>query len=983
MIDNHLRMESMRSRVPRERCCTFGLKRRQFLRQSVEYCHGKPSSRHAPGAGDLTLKISFPPLPVVALLSSSELPTRFRHQRHLSSRRAELIWQALAEAAPRFVLVVKESEPLVTAHGCVNARRFRSYRVRPTLVGCQSHRQSDKKDYVVAGVANLRRSLERQLDHPRSERLDLLLEEAKKLSADLQPFVSLSNEFKSKWDSQKAAILFQKKTEIDAHLQREDDIAQAEFAKTAEVELRALATAEEQRGGTARSQELEAILRQAVETWRVEVHGASLVNKTDVEKAVRQCLARVVAWTSTQEQRMVATWKETARQLVLEVHKVDANSFQALEDTLSARRAIVDDLLTRQRRELTNAYRQMQDNLTHKTREMLQSDREVQRKRDSKADRRLILKEAQQAARSRAEVAKAESLKALDAHTQLCCSKVDRWASLFLLKKSLLQEVIGEIGPTLAANLDDELRTTVAQIRQRQSQRVGDAEDPRQLRGVASEDQLEDGERPTEASPEESAELEAMRRSRMSHELKDLKDEVEAMLAASRDRKSWKKDIDEAAAKGLILLQDAKAALEVQSQIFQKADGSQADDRWLKETVTGLSNCTQGFQADLVPKFEDVSNLKLMCIKKRHDYLGQPVQKLEQSLLDAEREILKSITRLAAEAEALSEIGRAIHQKTAALAPVASSWRKAATAALSIVQRLWQLAKTSPEEQKSFFTRLLAVLVSESAVGRGGKGFLRFEGEDELSRFRQRWEHSLSGIVPELAPWPRPGLATHIEYLCVSAEREGPDGPGQAGEGGERSTKAVLLTGLACSRLGLGFPQISLPEKRQIPVHVALGVMAEAEMPGIVQSLRMTASHPLAVDLQRWMASCADLAQVQLLSDTPTKAPALRIPQRAFSDGPIQPPREPGLTRKAHRCKEKERSWRRQSDLSVKSLSTYCPEDSAQKVLLVFRGRQRQPAFAENRAYNSDHSSQDRSGLAYDDLFAENRLMLIPDGFLN
>lgn len=212
----------------------------------------------------------------------------------------------------------------------------------------------------------------------------------------------------------------------------------------------------------------------------LQVHGASLVNKTDVEKAVRTCLARVVAWTSTQEQRMVATWKETARQLVLEVHKVDANSFQALEDTLSARRAIVHDLLTRQRRELTNAYRQMQDNLTHKTREMLQSDREVQRKRDSKADRRLILKEAQQAARSRAEVAKAESLKALDAHTQLCCSKVDRWASLFLLKKSLLQEVIGEIGPMLAANLDDELRTTVAQIRQRQNQRVGDAEDPPQ-----------------------------------------------------------------------------------------------------------------------------------------------------------------------------------------------------------------------------------------------------------------------------------------------------------------------------------------------------------------------------------------------------------------------------------------------------------------------------------------------------------------------
>ena len=137
----------------------------------------------------------------------------------------------------------------------------------------------------------------------------------------------------------------------------------------------------------------------------------------------------------------------------------------------------------------------------------------------------------------------------------------------------------------------------------------------------------------------------------MTHELTDLKDEVQAMLAASKDRKSWRKDIDEATAKGLSLLQDAKAALEVQSQIFQKADGSQADDKWLKETVTGLSNCTQSFHADLLPKFEDVANSKLTHSKKRREYLGQPVRNLEQSLLVAEGDILKSITKLAAEVE--------------------------------------------------------------------------------------------------------------------------------------------------------------------------------------------------------------------------------------------------------------------------------------------------------------------------------------------
>ena len=110
----------------------------------------------------------------------------------------------------------------------------------------------------------------------------------------------------------------------------------------------------------------------------------------------------------------------------------------------------------------------------------------------------------------------------------------------------------------------------------------------------------------------------------MTHELTDLKDEVQALLASSKDRKFWKRDIEEAAAKGLSLLQDAKAALEVQSQIFRRVDGSQADDKWLKETVTGLSTCTQNFHSDLVPKFEDVANSKLAHSKKRRD-LGQPV----------------------------------------------------------------------------------------------------------------------------------------------------------------------------------------------------------------------------------------------------------------------------------------------------------------------------------------------------------------------
>lgn len=57
---------------------------------------------------------------------------------------------------------------------------------------------------------------------------------------------------------------------------------------------------------------------------------------------------------------------------------------------------------------------------------------------------------------------------------------------------------------------------------------------------------------------------------------------------------------------------DAKAALEIQDQILQKAEINKSDEQWLKEVVTGLAASTKDFQA-MVTKTHQFSALLSEC----------------------------------------------------------------------------------------------------------------------------------------------------------------------------------------------------------------------------------------------------------------------------------------------------------------------------------------------------------------------------------
>eukprot|EP00435_Cladocopium_sp_Y103_P021189 s4138_g5.t1 len=552
-----------------------------------------------------------------------------------------------------------------------------------------------KLDYIIASCSSLKRRLERS---QRPEQVQQMLQEVKKLSADLQPIVTLFNEFKTKWEVQKRQLLQQKRLEIDAFLADQDEQASRAFAKTAEAELAELG---KMKTSAFAAEELEELLRKAIEEWRAEAHGAELVKPSDVEKALRMAMQRVEDWSSRQEEKVLTTWKEMLRPLLTELHRLDLSSFQALEGKLFARRQIVDDMLQRQRQQLAQATKQMQETLTQRSMEMLVPDREEQRKRDKKAERRLMLNEARLASQQRAEAAKGEAVKALQAQLNDVLFELDRRAAKLLLKRSVLQEALAEQEAPLASALEEELQRRLEQLKRHSVRRVS-ADTALAAGAVGKKVDRSPQARSDDEKSDAQVQLEVAReRSRVTSELSQLRSELKTMLtslaAGNWGLKPWPEIL---AQERMEQLQDAKAALEIQEQILQKSKG---DEPWMKEVVTGLAKSAKDFQEELGPKFEAVA-----AAKKR--FLTAAAKQEQRHLAEAEAEVLRHVAKLVPEAEAMAELGRALRTQPAAfpLVLVAGSWRRAVQHALPLLLRLWELAGTSAEEQRDFLAKLLA-----------------------------------------------------------------------------------------------------------------------------------------------------------------------------------------------------------------------------------------------------------------------------------
>eukprot|EP00438_Fugacium_kawagutii_P012752 Skav203757 [mRNA] locus=scaffold68:660291:662012:+ [translate_table: standard] len=562
-----------------------------------------------------------------------------------------------------------------------------------------------KLDYIIASSSSLKRRLERS---QRPEQVQQMMLEVKKLSADLQPMLTLMNEFKTKWEAQKRSLLQQKRLEIDSFLRDQDEQALRNFSKTAEAEVAEMTNAKLKTSAFV-AKDLEDLLEKAVEDWRSETHGAGLVKASDVEKATRMMMQRVHAWSCRQEDQLLTSWKEMLRRLLTELLRLDFSNFQTLDGKLFARRQIVDDMLQRQRQQLAQATKQMQDTLTQRSLEMLVPDREEQRKRDKKAERRLMLNEARLASQQRAEAAKNEAVKALKAQLNDVLFALDRRAAKLLLKRSVLQEAMATQEGPLVSALEEELQRRLENLKRHS------------MRRVSADTALAAGERSQARSEEEETDVQvqlevARRRSQVTSELSQLRSELKTMLASLAQGNLGLKPWPEVLAKERMeQLQDTKAALAIQEQILQKSKG---DEQALKEVITGLAKNVKDFQDELGPKFEAVASAKRRLWQKRHGFLTAAAKGEQRRLAEVEAEVLRHVAKLVPEAEAMAELGRALQRQpgTAATFPVvlvAGSWRRVVQDALPLLLRLWELAGTDEGEQRHFLAQMLATKCHE------------------------------------------------------------------------------------------------------------------------------------------------------------------------------------------------------------------------------------------------------------------------------
>eukprot|EP00930_Biecheleria_cincta_P097376 TRINITY_DN89098_c0_g1_i1.p1 TRINITY_DN89098_c0_g1~~TRINITY_DN89098_c0_g1_i1.p1 ORF type:complete len:628 (+),score=153.03 TRINITY_DN89098_c0_g1_i1:81-1886(+) len=585
-----------------------------------------------------------------------------------------------------------------------------------------------KIDYLAAGTAALRRRVDSLTKSDLTESEDLsgdtrcgvVQEEVKRLQAELAPLLQVAREFGKKWEWHKEQLLVNKKSEIEAHLRREDEIAQARSDRDGEAELLAIAAQQEQKSGEAASMRIkdhEGTLRSLVDAWGRDVRGSDEVLPTDIDKTVQAALSRTATWTSDHEQRLINTWKEQLRRLVHDVHNLDFQTLVALEDSQAARRAVMEDMLQRQRKELMASHARMREEMTQAASELLDPEEKsssLLRKRDDKAERRLALQIASRLAKARVDAAKAEAVDAQETHIKVARAKLESMAAQERRRQQFLQDAIDEIGPRLVQKLSEELDQKIEQL---QTQNVRFEEpDPGQHVPAFGD----------AGANEDSQDLE---NGSTMRKVATLKANISGLLSGfSRGEwgeVEWQQDIQDASQDGASLLRQAEAALESQVGAFRKGQGNyvaQHDEKWLRGVVTNLTTSTKEYVDGLHECFERLQTVKLALNRDRRDKVLETCWNQERLAAEAETELLQSVSKLAHEAEAVKEVGHALRRGSERLpvAVVAACWRNAILASFPVLIRAWQTLRASPAVQNDFLARLLAVFARSGVTA----GFL-------------------------------------------------------------------------------------------------------------------------------------------------------------------------------------------------------------------------------------------------------------------
>lgn len=188
---------------------------------------------------------------------------------------------------------------------------------------------------------------------------------------------------------------------------------------------------------------------------------------------------------------------------------------------------------------------------------------------------------------------------------------------------------------------------------------------------------------------------------------------AEAALIKGDWNGDWRNDIRDVAAAGDQVMHAAEQALQSQTHLFRTTASPVAVAQ--QEFVQLTGEYQQAVHAELV-KMRDT---KVALCQARAAQLQEAVVHHDEHIVALEAELLRALSRLAKETEAMMEVGHAVKRGDTQIpvGVVAGAWRRSILTSIPLLQQIWDRQRVPEPERQAVICKLLAVLShSPSAV---------------------------------------------------------------------------------------------------------------------------------------------------------------------------------------------------------------------------------------------------------------------------
>lgn len=214
---------------------------------------------------------------------------------------------------------------------------------------------------------------------------------------------------------------------------------------------------------------------------------------------------------------------------------------------------------------------------------------------------------------------------------------------------------------------------------------------------------------------EREAAIARTERIRLVHQLRQQLQQAQVAVGKGDWNGEWRRDLAEAVNLGRQAVRDAEAAFEGQGKaVLRRGDGPEEDDdlAMFSSTFVELAERAKSHAHELRDEMVKLRNAKAGLAMSRSDFARDLMQQIEDDTSGVEAEALPFISKLAKEAEACIEVGKAVERGADRfpVAVMAGAWRRCVAAALPLLPRLWEATGADEARQHEFVDRLLAIL---------------------------------------------------------------------------------------------------------------------------------------------------------------------------------------------------------------------------------------------------------------------------------